>query len=221
MHKNTYVCILQNKRPPSTTLPQQTLTRLLYPWTDLLLITYSWHHAIIIIYSLILLPLSILPRLIIIMLLAALILLNYMPLCAHTIDQYTYTADLLAMAACENPHLPPLPCALYNITTPLNHNSWTTCLSSHPDRALVRYILGGTKYGFRIGFQYSTSSITSASTNHPSANNKEATQCPHQPCQRPPVIYTRYLDKNAQDYDSEPHGIQLHYAQVCFPFMLL
>ena len=69
-----------------------------------------------------------------------------------------------------NPNPSPLPPALRPIITPLCLPTWTSCLCSHPDPVFVTYILDGIGNGFRIGFSYSGSPLTSASTNHPSAS---------------------------------------------------
>ena len=87
----------------------------------------------------------------------------------HT-DAHIYTTNLQAIAQCVNPHPPPLPPALRSIITPLCLPTWRSCLRTHPDPAFMSYILDGIKNGFRVGFSYSTSPLTSASTNHPSAN---------------------------------------------------
>ena len=98
------------------------------------------------------------------------ITVNYMYVHNHHTGSYMYTQAFLKLAACINPSPPPLPQALCNITTPLNLSTWTACLASHPDQAYVKFILDGIANGFRIGFAYSTSICTPASTNHPSAN---------------------------------------------------
>ena len=63
-------------------------------------------------------------------------------------------ADLLALDFHRNPD--PRPCPLLaQVQTPLNKEAWKLALASHPDRAFVRYLIGGISEGFRIGFNCS------------------------------------------------------------------
>ena len=80
-----------------------------------------------------------------------------------------YTSDLTALAACVNPHPPPLPEKLTQISTPLNHQAWQLWLNDHPDQAFASYLLDGIANGFRIGFAHNSNDCVPAKTNHPSA----------------------------------------------------
>ena len=67
---------------------------------------------------------------------------------------YPYTADLLALEACQPPpggqHTPsPME------QTPLDADTWEAMLSSHPDRVFAQFIVRGLRHGFRIGFNRS------------------------------------------------------------------
>ena len=96
---------------------------------------------------------------------------------------YSYTTDLLTLAADVNPSSPALPSSLCKITTPLDREAWEALVAAHPDRAHARYIIDGTQpnrayacyiidgisNGFHIGFAFSTHTFLSAHSNHPSA----------------------------------------------------
>ena len=86
---------------------------------------------------------------------------------------YDYLDVLLKLAAYTNPHPPPLPTFMCNITTPLNLDAWELWLNCHPNQNYASYILSGISRGFRIGFDYSTHTCTSFKRNHPSAR-----ECP-------------------------------------------
>ncbi len=43
--------------------------------------------------------------------------------------------------------------AMTTVTTPFSVSYWQDVLSTHPDQALARYIIGGLGNGFRIGFR--------------------------------------------------------------------
>ena len=60
---------------------------------------------------------------------------------------------------------------LLQVTTPLQDHlaAWCTSLAAHPDRDFANYVLDGFQYGFRIGFDRSTS-LTSVRRNLPSAS---------------------------------------------------
>ena len=64
---------------------------------------------------------------------------------------YQYTADLLCLDS-HRSQMAELSPELLAIETPLVVETWDTALQSHPDQALVRYILRGLQQGFRIGF---------------------------------------------------------------------
>ena len=49
-------------------------------------------------------------------------------------------------------------------------DTWAVHLAGHPDRAYVGYLVQGLQEGFRIGFQYGSSTCHSASANVLSAN---------------------------------------------------
>ena len=73
----------------------------------------------------------------------------------------------------DSVEVPPL---LQGVSTPLELAEWQEALGSHPNRSYVKYLLGGMKDGFRIGFNYSTSSHRSAKSNMLSATaNREVT----------------------------------------------
>ena len=48
-------------------------------------------------------------------------------------------------------------CLLTNISTPLKCDAWARCLSAHPDKEFVAYILQGINSGFHIGFDRKSS----------------------------------------------------------------
>ena len=69
--------------------------------------------------------------------------------------------DLLRMDHCR-PEVPTrLPTAMEQILTPLNWREWDRCLMAHPDQRFRTYIVEGIRYGFRIGFNYSSSCVSS------------------------------------------------------------
>jgi len=69
---------------------------------------------------------------------------------------YKYMDDLLRMDHCR-PEVPTrLPTAMEQILTPLNWREWDRCLMAHPDQRFRTYIVEGIRYGFRIGFNYSS-----------------------------------------------------------------
>ena len=84
-------------------------------------------------------------------------------------NPYPYTWDLIALASQPRPIVKSLPSAITRITTPLNYEAWELCLSTHPDKQLVNYILDGITHGFRIGFNYAAHRCTPATNNLPSA----------------------------------------------------
>ncbi len=59
--------------------------------------------------------------------------------------------------------------AMTTVTTPLSVSYWQDVLSSHPDQALARYIIGGLGNDFRIGFRHGTP-LKSAQNNLQSAS---------------------------------------------------
>ena len=77
---------------------------------------------------------------------------------------YLYTADLVALQACNSAQVPQLEFTESAIRTPLFHDAWVAALSSHPDRNFVTYICTGLRDGFRIGFAR-TAPLRSASAN--------------------------------------------------------
>ncbi len=80
-------------------------------------------------------------------------LLNRHPLAGWQL-LYRYTADLMCLDFCRPAR--PLELgmlAVTTVTTPLSVSYWQDVLSSHPDQALARYIIGGLGNGFRIGFR--------------------------------------------------------------------
>ena len=56
------------------------------------------------------------------------------------------------------------------MSTPLITEEWERILATHPDQAFARYICGGLRTGFRIGFDRSSSPLRSTATNMPSAS---------------------------------------------------
>lgn len=73
---------------------------------------------------------------------------------------YKYMDDLLRMDHCR-PEVPTrLPTAMEQILTPLNWREWDRCLMAHPDQRFRTYIVEGIRYGFRIGFNYSSSCVS-------------------------------------------------------------
>ena len=91
---------------------------------------------------------------------------NQITLKAANIDGggYLYTNDLLKLEDCREEGSPvqwpicPSPIQLQN------------SICSHPDHRFAAYIHAGLSQGFRIGFDRRSSSLTSASGNHPSAS---------------------------------------------------
>ena len=71
---------------------------------------------------------------------------------------------------------------LQKVTTPLKHEEWQQMLQSHPNQALVQYIMSGITHGFRIGFQYGKASCRSAKCNMLSAETN-------------PEVVTAYLQE--------------------------
>ena len=67
-------------------------------------------------------------------------------------EEHTYTDDLLRLSQCKSPSRPPLASQFCAIVTPLQVEAWAEALSSHPDRAFVKYLLDGICHGFRIGY---------------------------------------------------------------------
>ena len=82
---------------------------------------------------------------------------------------YAYTSDLLHLQSCVNPSPPALPLELSRIISPLIPSAWSHFLQFHPDQGYAKYLLTGITQGFRIGFQYTSPTLLSAKSNHPSA----------------------------------------------------
>ena len=71
---------------------------------------------------------------------------------------------------------------LQKVTTPLKQEEWQQMLQSHPNQALVQYIMSGITQGFRIGFEYGKASCRSARCNMLSAETN-------------PEVVTAYLQE--------------------------
>lgn len=67
-------------------------------------------------------------------------------------SEHTYTDDLLQLSRCKRLGMAPLASQFCAIVTPLQVGAWAEALSSHPDRAFVKYLLDGICHGFRIGY---------------------------------------------------------------------
>ena len=65
---------------------------------------------------------------------------------------YAYTGDLLQLSRQTRPARTPLPSQFREVVTPLRVEAWAEALSSHPDQALVEYLVNGIRSGFRIGY---------------------------------------------------------------------
>ena len=85
------------------------------------------------------------------------------------VPDYSYLQDLLSLESCQAPHIPALPAAAREVTTPLRAEAWEVALRGHPDRAFVGFILQGITQGFRIGFDGSKGQAKSAARNMASA----------------------------------------------------
>lgn len=74
--------------------------------------------------------------------------------------KYVYMEDLCCMASRVPParHVPSQ--AGVEVTSPLVISEWSKLLASHPDIDYVGFLLSGTQYGFRIGFDYTKFSCT-------------------------------------------------------------
>ena len=66
--------------------------------------------------------------------------------------EHTYTDDLLHLSQCKRLGMSPLANQFCAIVTPLQAEAWAEALSSHPDRAFVKYLLDGICHGFLIGY---------------------------------------------------------------------
>ena len=76
---------------------------------------------------------------------------------------------MLHLQSCVNPSPPALPLELSRIISPLIPSAWSHFLQFHPDQGYAKYLLTGITQGFRIGFQYTSPTLLSAKSNHPSA----------------------------------------------------
>ena len=72
------------------------------------------------------------------------------------------------MAACT-PVAASNPVGKGEVVSPLKWEVWLKALSGHPDRNFVAFIVDGLRYGFRIGFGYTSCSCRSAQRNMLSA----------------------------------------------------
>ena len=99
-----------------------------------------------------------------------------------TSQQYPYTRDLMKLDSHRPPKIVPLPTNCTVTTTPLKVNEWEAALGAHPDRLFVQYILHGISEGFRIGYNYSQASCSSARGNMKSAGDN-------------PAVVDEYLEK--------------------------
>ena len=63
------------------------------------------------------------------------------------------------------PSSPQVPLTACSITTPLVLSGWCFLLKGHPQRDVVHFVLKGISEGFRIGYSYGNSVLTSAKQN--------------------------------------------------------
>lgn len=63
------------------------------------------------------------------------------------------------------PNSPQVPLAVCSITTPLLLSGWCFLLRGHPHLDMVHFVLKGISEGFRIGYSYGSSLLTSAKQN--------------------------------------------------------
>ena len=93
---------------------------------------------------------------------------------------YQHTADLLTLDLCRSSAITAHP-RLSQVHTPLVSTAWEVALAAHPNRAFVRFLLHGIRWGFRIGF-------------HRSAPLRSATRNMHSAVEHPEVVRS-YLEK--------------------------
>ena len=84
-------------------------------------------------------------------------------------DRYRYTQDLLALES-QQPNSPPTWCTCGS--SPLRLDLLGTYLHRHPDAQFATYLAHGLSHGFHIGFSRASSSLRSATRNHPSSEEK-------------------------------------------------
>ena len=82
--------------------------------------------------------------------------------------RYCYGEDLKQLAACKL-ECSGVPSWLCPVTTPLQWLTWAKALESHPDQDFAAYIVEGLRHGFRLGFNYTGHTCTSAKHNMLSA----------------------------------------------------
>ena len=100
----------------------------------------------------------------------AIIVAELSPEIHSSIGTYAYTADLCALGSARPPEVYTILPELEGMQSPLTdrRQQWQECLSAHPDKRFVDYILDGIKEGFRVGFDYA-SPLRSTSRNMQSA----------------------------------------------------
>ena len=86
--------------------------------------------------------------------------------CANIVNgSYRYTQDLVQLAAFVSSQPSPL---WPRYHSPIRMENLSPFLNSHPDATYAAYIREGLTKGFRIGFNYSNTSLRSRGSNHPS-----------------------------------------------------
>ena len=83
--------------------------------------------------------------------------------------KYIYMPELRRLNALRPRSAPELPADITAVATPLRLSAWEAELRYYPDGEFAQYLLDGIKEGFRIGFDYTSHSCTSASKNMRSA----------------------------------------------------
>lgn len=98
-------------------------------------------------------------------------------------SRYRFMDDLTALQRRRPPRgTGEVPEEVNIVSTPLVVSEWRRCLSNHPDREFVDYILRGLEEGFRLGFNYAECTPVSAKSNMQSATGR-------------PVVIDNYLAK--------------------------
>ena len=64
---------------------------------------------------------------------------------------------------------PDIPDTITVVTTPLHLQVWEAELRTHPDGEYTQFLMDGIRRGFRIGFDYTSHSCTSATRHMKSA----------------------------------------------------
>lgn len=101
------------------------------------------------------------------------------------VGRYVYYEDLRALNRHSLSSQQPLPSALCKIHTLLVTNQWTAQLHQHPDQDYCQYLISGITNGFRIGFDYCTTTCRPVKRNMLSAIEN-------------PVVVEQYLRKECE-----------------------